>query len=869
MLQRIPNLQGPQPLSPTSSEVMDGKASVTAKTQQLKALVNAIINETEKEIDTLTKSTGEQAKKECDPHTPKTVAQRVEEYENDQKSISYTEYKEVLELLKHSHHGWHCLNKIEIKRGRDKKSLNSLLDKLLQKLSATDPALSPLQKMKLVTSCYPQIGEKFETYKQNCNTALASLDKSNESDESDESAISFLFRMQKKHLLIYIYQSSKDLSLAQEAKRVLDKATLGVKRTTSTLAMQEWRQWASETFNLPIDDFDEAHFRLCKAACCRHDEKAIKISIKGLSTFVTETETETESDVDEYELVQTYSYKTINKDIANNKLPNPLVLAAAYNNIKMFTALLDNAFLELPFEVSKCDITLNSKLVIGDNIFHLIVRNRCMSLLTDSYLSTNEKLVSRNGVLDKPNKSGFTPCQLACHLGYVNIATKLLQLGANPNALTPNKNTVLHMLAVREYDELCKFVEHWKQSEHFKADDFDTVLNQQNKVGNTAIHIACMHGNAAIVFKLLTLGCNKEVKNKQGDTPSESAKKLRLPYTKNLILDLLTAEPSQLDDFESKVIEFTSASDYEQKQMEKTKATTAATQPTNLESKSTESIPATADEPDTKKIPEIKVSPPSPAPISKPAPIEATSEATELVRAKAVTTKAKRERVKALNVWSAHSPIPSGHKTSPAPAEKRLKRSHEVDLAAKKTHRINELWNAYAGLVDSNYYAQLKKLELELTTQFSNKTSDFIKEYMTTNKLSKTYNGAMTAKQVDKFLQELNDFLRSDNTVLDKFMNKFEKSTEDLITKYMKSIASNFLSVDDLISYEEEIKSIKSDYFSRVRSKINHTILHKIKETIYSLKWQEFEPNTSEPGSVTIPIKDWLLQEGLYKLTFT
>ena len=982
MLSRISVLHGANSVSPTSMEVMDYKALVKDKTQQLNDLVSAIINETEEVIDTLAKSTGEQEKKEDG---------------NNLKSILYTEYKEVLKVIGDSHHGWHYLNEIAIKSESDNESLDSLLNKLLEQLQKTEPSLSTLQKVKLVTRCFPEVGEKFQTFQQNCNDALASLD---EPDKADESVISFLLRVQKNHLLPCIYQSSKNLSLVQQANKVLGLISLDAeKNKTPETETEKLKTWALTAFGLVIKDVDAMHFQLCKNSMDFNDKTAINNALKLLC-----------EGQDEDDFILLCPFPIINDNVANKGFPNPLILATAHHNFDIFIALLNHPLLKLPFVTSGDDLLINSsKLVFGDNIFHLIARNSCMSLL--SYLCSeacseikSKNLESLLEFINKTNNSGFTPYQLACHLGSVSIAIKLLQLGANPKALTPNNNTVLHMLATREHDKFCFFVKYWKQSEHFKADDLNillnqqnkngntaihiacmhgnaaiaikllqlganpnaltsnsnnvlhllavvkeydgfcqfvdglenndlntllhqqnkngntaiqiacmhgntaiaikllqhgatpnaltsnsntvlhllaavrgcsefcqfvdclkaddlnTLLNQQNKNGNTAIHIACMHGNAAIVFKLLVLGCNKEVKNKQGATPLESAKKLSQPYTKKLIIELLTAEPSQLADFKSKVTEFTSASDYEQEQMTKENATTVATLPTTAESKHTEFIPATDDE--IKQLPVIEITPPSPTPVSKQNQIETTSKTTELARAETVPPQVNKESLTAQEVRSAHVPMPRDHQTPLTPKIKGLKLSNEINLTAGTTDKMNSSWTKCSKTVKNHYHKKLEQFKSELTAHFTDGLPGFIERYMKQHKLSLKYQEAMTAKQANNFLKILINFLRHNSKHKTKeFIQQFETYTKNQVQQHINSNAKNILKISWLESYEREVNDTILEYFSCIKEHIESTKDQIIRQIIDSLGWRVIKPVASLPTLMTTPIDEWLSQE--------
>lgn len=45
------------------------------------------------------------------------------------------------------------------------------------------------------------------------------------------------------------------------------------------------------------------------------------------------------------------------------------------------------------------------------------------------------------------------------------------------------------------------------------------AIDEKTNIGNTAMHIALMHGNTDVVVKLVGYGANLSVKNELGDTP--------------------------------------------------------------------------------------------------------------------------------------------------------------------------------------------------------------------------------------------------------------------------------------------------------------------------------------------------------------
>lgn len=113
------------------------------------------------------------------------------------------------------------------------------------------------------------------------------------------------------------------------------------------------------------------------------------------------------------------------------------------------------------------------------------------------------------------SKDGWTALHLACFFGYPGIATYLLQLGADPDAVSRNQMAVtpLHSaLAAGHQDLACVLIE-------AGAD-----VNAVNSTGWTPLHYAAATGAADIVRRLIQAGARKEAKNQSGQTATDVAK---------------------------------------------------------------------------------------------------------------------------------------------------------------------------------------------------------------------------------------------------------------------------------------------------------------------------------------------------------
>lgn len=109
---------------------------------------------------------------------------------------------------------------------------------------------------------------------------------------------------------------------------------------------------------------------------------------------------------------------------------------------------------------------------------------------------------------------GMTPLGLACFFGQPDSARLLLARGADVNAASQNPMKVapLHAAVAGKNPEVIDLIL-----------SSNANVNAKQQQGWTAIHSAAMHGDLALLEKLLARGADPMVKNDDGKTPLDLA----------------------------------------------------------------------------------------------------------------------------------------------------------------------------------------------------------------------------------------------------------------------------------------------------------------------------------------------------------
>lgn len=112
--------------------------------------------------------------------------------------------------------------------------------------------------------------------------------------------------------------------------------------------------------------------------------------------------------------------------------------------------------------------------------------------------------------VDMHNGNGTTALRMACANGSQLIARMLLNKGADPNIIGEGESTpFIRSIQTQNYDITQMLLPH------------NISVDIQNQDGNSALHFAARDNKTDLVYQLLVLGADKNLKNKEGQTPSD------------------------------------------------------------------------------------------------------------------------------------------------------------------------------------------------------------------------------------------------------------------------------------------------------------------------------------------------------------
>ena len=499
--------------------------------------------------------------------------------------------------------------------------LYSAMNSALEQFEAQPSKLSDEQRVLMMVSILPQCGDRIEAVITNCSF-WSNEKRCYKLEDSSLGIFIFdsLSKFNKHEIIIYIQQNTTSPKIKRISEAYID--TVGINVKTSKPYVAQLVDWTKTIFHnskvMEVNNQNSLHLSLCRAAinieCSGNENIDCLISriskcknkrnheVDDSDTFIViESEDAVSSEKQFTPINGSISDKTehshfsteniegsiprntvvlvneielINSNLDKKLLPNPLLLAAAHEKPDTFQKLVRCKALQFPMWAADCDQTRNNKLVSGDNLFHVIARNDCTGLLCHLTLpmTEDEKLIdimfpkAKTGaenqelisLLNTPNCSGFTPCQLACHLGNISVAMKFIQLGAKFIEKTPSNNNLLHMLAARKSIYIDDFITainqqktqekkaKRKKNKKLNEPNIKKLINEQNKAGLTPLHIACQQQNTFAIYEFLLAGADKSIKNQLDNTALDIANKLKDSKTKQLIIQLLTSDNTSL-----------------------------------------------------------------------------------------------------------------------------------------------------------------------------------------------------------------------------------------------------------------------------------------------------------------------------------
>lgn len=116
------------------------------------------------------------------------------------------------------------------------------------------------------------------------------------------------------------------------------------------------------------------------------------------------------------------------------------------------------------------------------------------------------------------DENNYTALHYAAARGHQNTLLLLLHAGANINALTNDKYTPLHLCCLNGHENCVKALLYY--SDHMRI---RVNKNAQNRMGDTALHLAAKWGFTDIVETLLEYGVKTDLANRLGHTTHDYA----------------------------------------------------------------------------------------------------------------------------------------------------------------------------------------------------------------------------------------------------------------------------------------------------------------------------------------------------------
>ena len=119
-------------------------------------------------------------------------------------------------------------------------------------------------------------------------------------------------------------------------------------------------------------------------------------------------------------------------------------------------------------------------------------------------------------LVDQRIYDGYTPLQIACTRGSLNIVKRLLNKGANANSQSKGGHCPLHEAAAQNHVNVVKLL----------LDQDGIQVDLQDEDGDSPLHNAACEGYVEAIKILVEKGkANINLKNKKGETPLQAAER--------------------------------------------------------------------------------------------------------------------------------------------------------------------------------------------------------------------------------------------------------------------------------------------------------------------------------------------------------
>lgn len=132
-----------------------------------------------------------------------------------------------------------------------------------------------------------------------------------------------------------------------------------------------------------------------------------------------------------------------------------------------------------------------------------------------------QMLLDGGAPVDAVDMAGYTPLLRAAFRDNADMVRLLLEYGADAMATDPHGCTALHWAAINRRDEtaMLRYI--------VSRDDLVTPLDvdARDAEDNTALHLAALHNCAECARMLLACGARRDVRNRLGETPLETARR--------------------------------------------------------------------------------------------------------------------------------------------------------------------------------------------------------------------------------------------------------------------------------------------------------------------------------------------------------